>query len=47
MISEEEIEVLYNACYGGWGIRDKAKELYKLRKTENSNNCIYCIINYI
>jgi hypothetical protein len=40
MISEEEIEVLYNNCYGGWGISDKAKELYKLRKTENFNNCV-------
>jgi hypothetical protein len=40
MISEEEIEVLYNKCYGGWGISDKAKELYKLRKTENFNDCL-------
>jgi len=40
MISEEEIEVLYNNCYGGWEISDKAKKLYKLRKMENSNNCV-------
>lgn len=42
MISQEtdneEIEVLYNICYGGWGISDKARQLYKLRKTDNSNN---------
>jgi len=39
MISpEEEMDVLINDCYGGWGMSDKAKELYKLRKTENSNN---------
>ena len=35
---EEEIEVLFNDCYGGWGISNKASKLYKLRKTENSNN---------
>ena len=34
----EEIEVLLNDCYGGWVISNKARELYKLRKTENSNN---------
>ena len=34
MISEEEIEVLCNHCYGGWGMSDKANELYKIRKTE-------------
>lgn len=33
---EEEIEVLYNACYGGWVISEKAKNIYKLRKSENS-----------
>ena len=35
---EEEIEVLYNDCYGGWRISSKANKLYKLRKTNNSNN---------
>ena len=37
-IDNEEIEVLLNDCYGGWGISNKAKELYILRKTENSRN---------
>lgn len=37
--NEEEIGVLYNACYGGWAMSDKAKELYTLRKTKNSNYC--------
>jgi len=40
MISQEndneEIEVLYNARYGGWGISDKAMKLYTLRRTKNS-----------
>ena len=39
MISQEtdneEIEVLYNGCYGGWGISDKAKELYTSRQIKN------------
>lgn len=39
MISQEtdndEIEILYNKKYGGWTISDKAKELYKLRTTNN------------
>jgi hypothetical protein len=39
MISQEndneEIEVLYNGCYGGWGLSDKAKELYILRKVKD------------
>lgn len=30
-MSEEVIEVLYNRCYGSWGISEKAIELYKLR----------------
>ena len=34
MISEEEIEVLLNDCYGGWQMSNKANELYKIRKTE-------------
>ena len=37
--NEEKIEVLYNNCYGGWNISDKTKELYALRKTNNSNYC--------
>lgn len=32
MSNEEEIEILYNNCYGGWGLSIKAKELYKLRQ---------------
>ena len=39
MISQEtdneEIEVLYNGCYGGWKISDKAKELYTSRQIKN------------
>ena len=34
---EEEIEVLFNDCYGGWQISNKANKLYTLRKTEDSN----------
>jgi hypothetical protein len=36
--NEEKIEVLYNGCYGCWRISIKARELYILRKTNNSNN---------
>jgi hypothetical protein len=32
MINEEEIEILYNIQFGGWGITKKAEELYKLKK---------------
>lgn len=35
-ILEEEIEVLYNDCYGGWGISQKAYELYKTRNNNVS-----------
>lgn len=39
MISpEEEIEVLYNDCYGGWRISSKANKLYKLRTTKDCND---------
>jgi len=39
VIDEELIEVLYNACYGGWGVSKKAIELYKLRNVNfNSIN---------
>jgi hypothetical protein len=31
MIDEEVFEVLYNGCYSGWKISEKAMELYKLR----------------
>ena len=34
---EEEIEVLFNDCYGGWQISNKAKKLYELRRTKDSN----------
>jgi len=37
---EEEIEVLFNDCYGSWQISNKANKLYTLRKTENSNNYV-------
>jgi len=45
--NEEEIEILYNATYGGWTISDKAMELYSLRKTESSNNYVRKRINPI
>jgi hypothetical protein len=35
MIDEEVIEVLYNNCYGDWGLSKKAMELYELRKNLN------------
>jgi hypothetical protein len=42
MIDEERMEVLYNTCYGGWGISDKAMELYKLRNiNDNSIELVY------
>jgi len=34
---EEEIEVLLNDCYGGWQISNKAKKLYELIRTKDSN----------
>jgi len=37
---EEEIEVLYNNCYGGWRISDKAKNLYLLKKNVESINYV-------
>jgi hypothetical protein len=30
-MDQEVIEVLYNRCYGGWKISEKAMELYKAR----------------
>jgi hypothetical protein len=33
MIDEEEIEILYNNCYGSWSLSSKADQLYKLRHT--------------
>jgi len=38
--NNEEIEVLYNNCYGHWAMSEKAKELYTSRKTKSSNNYI-------
>ncbi len=35
-MDEELIEVLYNICYGGWGISEKAVELYNLRNGNNN-----------
>ena len=35
--NEERIEILYNTCYGGWGISDKAMELYKLRNVNDNS----------
>ena len=37
-MDNQEIEVLFNECYGGWRISNKAIKLYKLRQTEQSNN---------
>jgi hypothetical protein len=37
---EEEIEVLYNDCYGGWNISNKALELYKERNPQHSNQYV-------
>uniref|UniRef100_A0A6C0IEK8 Uncharacterized protein n=1 Tax=viral metagenome TaxID=1070528 RepID=A0A6C0IEK8_9ZZZZ len=37
MIGEEFIEILYNTSYGGWGISDKAIELYKLRNVNDNS----------
>lgn len=34
---EEEIEVLYNNSYSSWKISNKAKELYKLRRSTNKS----------
>ena len=34
-MSEEIIEILYNACRGGFGLSDKARTLYKQRTVEN------------
>ena len=31
---EEKIKVLYNNCYGRWGVSDKAQELYNIRMKE-------------
>ena len=31
-MDNEEIEILYNNCYGGWRISNKARKLYALRK---------------
>lgn len=31
---EDQIELLYNGCYGGWGISDEAYELYNLKMLE-------------
>ena len=36
--NEEEIEVLYNDCYGGWQISNKANKLYTLRRTTKDSN---------
>lgn len=37
MDNKEEIQVLYNRCYGRWKISNKAKELYILRKINDTN----------
>jgi hypothetical protein len=31
-MNEEQIEILYNVKYGGWGISKKAEELYQCKK---------------
>ena len=42
MINEEEIELLYNNCYGGWRISKKAIELYELRKSSKFEGEFCC-----
>ena len=39
--NEEEIQVLYNNCYGSWKISSLAKKLYISRKMKNKSNDIY------
>jgi len=38
MSVEEELEILYNGCYGGWGMSEKAEELYKSLKGDDDIN---------
>lgn len=33
-VGQDEIEILYNGCHGGWGISDKAVKLYNSKKLE-------------
>ena len=35
--NEETIEVLYNSGYGGYGLSDKAKKMFKERKTNEDS----------
>ena len=35
LTDNQHIEVLYNDCYGSWGISNKANKLYTLRKTKD------------
>ena len=35
MIREEKIDILYNSCYGGWRISEKAIKLYNTRMKES------------
>ena len=44
MSTEEEIEILYNKCYGCWTLSDEAKKLYMLRKKCINVDEIYCTL---
>ena len=37
-MEEEQIEVLYNGCYGGWVISDEAIQLYNLKMLEKDSS---------
>ena len=45
MINEEEIEILYNSKYGGWGMSKKAFELYKLKVNLSEFEKNFCCRN--
>jgi hypothetical protein len=36
MVTEEEMEILWNIRYGGWKISKKTMELYKLKSPSNN-----------
>lgn len=42
MVTEDEIEILYNNKYGGWGISKKAFELYQLRSNSEFEKDFHC-----
>jgi len=40
-MSDDFIQILHNACYGGWLPSENARELYNLRKTHGFNKGIF------